>query len=134
MNWRALIGLSKSEERAMDENEALKAETQCCGNPECGCKTVDNGSHPDYKYAEDKILLALKRRVDATYQAHYAVDNSDMQLWDVWLALGGVTETARNTAIKYLWRYGQKNGSDPEDLFKAIHFTMLALYSDHYKE
>ena len=102
---------------------------------ECDCKkTVDRSTFPNYKYAEDKILLALKRRIDATYQAHYALDDSDLQCWDTWLALGGVTETARNIAIKYLWRYGQKNGSDPEDLFKAIHFIMLALYNDHYKK
>ena len=113
----------------------MKKETVNCDDYDCACKkTVDNHTKLDYKYSEDKILSALKDRIDASYHAHYSLDDTDLQTFDIWFALGGVTETARNIAFKYLWRYGQKNGSDPEDLFKAMHFIMLMLYAGHYKE
>lgn len=88
-----------------------------------------------YKYAEDKILADLKEHLDASYSAHYATDDGeeDIQCFDAWIALGDATPTFRNTALKYLWRYGKKDGSNKKDLMKAIHYIFLTLYNDHYK-
>jgi hypothetical protein len=49
------------------------------------------------------------------------------------MALGDAAPTFRNTALKYLWRYGKKNGNNRDDLMKALHYIMLTLYVDHYK-
>lgn len=84
------------------------------------------------KYNEDIILKDLKEYLDKTYGEHYKASNLDC--FDIWLALGDASPTFRNTAIKYLYRYGRKNGNNKLDLFKTIHYCMLCLYNDHYKE
>ena len=87
----------------------------------------------DYKYSEDKILADLKSYIDKTYGQHYKSDEQDIQCLDAWIAMGDATPTFRNTAMKYLWRYGKKNGSNKDDLMKALHYVMFALHNDHYK-
>lgn len=102
----------------------------CNGNCEnCNCK---NENLISYKYSEDQIIRDLKLYIDKTYGQHYKTEN-DVQCFDAWIALGSSTETFRNTAIKYLWRYGKKNGSNKADLMKALHYIMLCLHVDHYK-
>lgn len=86
-----------------------------------------------YKYAEDQILADLKAYIDKTYGQHYKT-SSQFECLDAWLALGDATSTFRDTAIKYLWRYGKKNGNNKDDLMKAMHYVLLAMYSDHYKK
>lgn len=88
----------------------------------------------NYKYAEDKIINDFKAHVDATYKSHYTVEDEDIQCFDAWIAMGDATPTFRNTALKYLWRYGKKNGNNKQDLMKALHYVLLCLYNDHYKE
>jgi hypothetical protein len=86
-----------------------------------------------YKYAENRIMADLQDYIDNTYGEHYATEN-DVQCFDAWIALGEATPTFRNTALKYLWRYGKKSGNNKDDLIKALHYTMLCLYNDHYKD
>lgn len=87
-----------------------------------------------YKYAEDKILADLKAHLDKTYTEHYATEEKGIECFDAWIALGDSTPTFRNTAIKYLWRYGKKNGNNKKDLMKALHYIFMCLYVDHYKD
>jgi hypothetical protein len=86
-----------------------------------------------YKYAENKILADLCDYIDKTYDQHYMSEN-DVQCFDAWIALGDATPTFRNTALKYLWRYGKKSGNNKDDLMKTLHYTLLCLYNDHYKD
>ena len=86
-----------------------------------------------YKYAENKIIADFVDYIDKTYEAHYMTENN-VQCFDAWIALGDATPTFRNTALKYLWRYGKKNGNNKDDLMKTLHFTLLCLYNDHYKD
>ena len=92
---------------------------------------VDNIS---YKYAEDRILADLKAHLDSTYSQHYMTEDKGIECFDAWIALGDSTPTFRNTAIKYLWRYGKKNGNNKKDLMKALHYIFMCLYVDHYKD
>lgn len=85
-----------------------------------------------YKYNEDQILRDLRDYVDSTYGQHY-VGNKDIQTVDFWESLGSLDTTARDTAIKYLARYGKKAGRNRKDLLKAAHYIMLMLYA-HDKE
>lgn len=87
-----------------------------------------------YKYAEDKILADLKAHLDKTYSEHYMTENNAIECFDAWIALGDSTPTFRNTAIKYLWRYGKKNGNNKKDLMKALHYIFMCLYVDHYRK
>lgn len=86
-----------------------------------------------YKYCEGDIIADFKDYIDATYSQHYNTEEQSMQCFDAWIALGESTDTFRNTAIKYLWRYGKKNGNNREDLLKTLHYVIMCLYVDHYK-
>jgi hypothetical protein len=102
------------------------------GGPACTSPMTPNYS-PSYKYKEDVILRDLKAYIDSTYDAHYNTDQN-IQVLDGWLALGSFVTTCRDVAIKYLWRYGKKNGSDKKDLMKTLHYTVLAMFGDHYRD
>jgi hypothetical protein len=86
-----------------------------------------------YKYAENKILSDFHDYIDETYSEHYMTENG-VQCFDAWIAMGDATPTFRNTALKYLWRYGKKSGNNKDDLMKTLHYTLLCLYNDHYKD
>jgi hypothetical protein len=86
----------------------------------------------NYKYDEDRIISDFHDFIDDTYSAHYQTENN-VQCFDTWIALGEATPTFRNTALKYLWRYGKKNGNNKDDLMKVLHYTLMCLYNDHYK-
>src|SRR5688572_20014278 len=70
-----------------------------------------------YKYSEDKSLAELSKYVASTYSQHYVGKN--LQAIDIWESLGSHISTHRDTAIKYLMRYGKKNGNNRSDLLKA---------------
>ena len=91
-------------------------------------------SFPKYKYAEDRIISDFHAYIDKTYGQHYMTEEQNIECFDVWLALGDSMPTFRNTAIKYLWRYGKKNGSNKDDLMKVLHYVIMILYTDHYKD
>jgi len=86
-----------------------------------------------YKYLEDRIIADFHAYIDKTYGQHYQTENN-VQCFDAWIALDDATPTFRNTALKYLWRYGKKNGNNKDDLMKVLHYTIMCLYNDHYKD
>lgn len=94
---------------------------------------IDNNSRIQYKYKEDQIIADFHAYIDKTYGQHYMTEEQNIECFDVWLALGDSMPTFRNTAIKYLWRYGKKNGSNKDDLMKVLHYTLMMLYTDHYR-
>jgi len=87
---------------------------------------------PDYKYNEDVYLNDIKKYLDGTYGEHYVA--KDIQVVDVWESLGSLESTARDTAIKYLCRYGKKDGKNKKDLLKAIHYIILMMYANQEKD
>ena len=89
---------------------------------------------PKYKYKEDRIINDFHAYIDKTYGQHYMTEEQNIECFDVWLALGDSMPTFRNTAIKYLWRYGKKHGSNKDDLLKVLHYVIMMLYADHYKD
>ena len=98
--------------------------------------------HPgniNYKYDEDMIIGDFQLYLDSTYvgeegEGNHYVAGDDIQCFDAWIAMGDSTPTFRNTAMKYLWRYGKKNGNNKKDLWKAMHYILLCLHVDHYKD
>lgn len=87
----------------------------------------------EYKYDERRIIEDFQAYIDKTYSQHYMTENN-VQCFDAWIALDDATPTFRNTALKYLWRYGKKNGNNKDDLMKVLHYTIMCLYNDHYKD
>lgn len=71
----------------------------------------------------DEALQYIK----STYNQHY-VGKNDLQTIDLWESLGSLDTTSRDTAIKYLMRFGKKEGHNRKDLLKAIHYIVLMLY------
>jgi hypothetical protein len=95
----------------------------------------ENTKKPPFKYSEDKIVDDFYDYLKSTYGEHYTTDDveGNLQCFDAWIAMGDATPTFRNTAIKYLWRYGKKNGNSKKDLLKAMHYIVLCLHNDHYR-
>ena len=81
-----------------------------------------------YKYSEDSYIKDIQDYVDSTYGQHYV--NDGIQVVDVWHARGTLETTSADTAIKYIMRYGKKDGKNRKDLLKAVHYIMLMMYAD----
>lgn len=79
-----------------------------------------------FRYKEDKYIDDVIKYVRGTYGEHYVA--KDIQVIDVWESLDTLETTARDTAIKYLCRYGKKGGKNRKDLLKAIHYIILMMY------
>ena len=77
-----------------------------------------------YKYGEGDILAELNEYIDSTYGQHY-VSGNGLQTIDVWESLGIAEEVCRGTVLKYIMRYGKKEGHNKKDLLKALHYTIL---------
>jgi hypothetical protein len=86
---------------------------------------------PNFKYDEFAFLNDTLQYIVSTYGQHYAHDIQEkgMQVFDLWEGLGSLGSTARDTAIKYLVRYGRKGGHNKKDLMKAIHYIVLLAYA-----
>ena len=78
----------------------------------------------EFKYSEDQTLAHVMDYIKSTYNQHY-VGNKQIQTIDVWETLGNIDSTCRDTAIKYLMRYGKKGGYNRKDLLKAVHYIVL---------
>jgi len=81
----------------------------------------------DCKYNEEAILKEIHNYVMSTYQGHY-VGKGEIQTFDVWDTLGISEEVCIGTAIKYLMRFGKKDGKNKKDLLKAIHYVILLMH------
>jgi hypothetical protein len=92
-----------------------------------------------FRFDEDKILNEALEYLESTYAGHYVGDlagreQNNIQTIDVWQTLGSVDTTCRDTAIKYLMRYGKKEGHNRKDLLKAIHYIVLLWYFTQPKD
>lgn len=96
-------------------------------------ENLDNHQQINYKYAEDQIISDFAKYIDRTYTEHYKAED-EVECFDAWIALGTASGTFRDTAMKYLWRYGKKGGSNKDDLMKALHYVTLLIYNEHYKK
>ena len=80
----------------------------------------------DYKYNEGNLLKELKEYIDATYGQHYSLNK--FQATEFIIDNGhGVGFTAGNV-MKYVQRYGKKEGRNTKDLLKVLHYAMMLLY------
>lgn len=85
-------------------------------------KTNQNGF---WKYNEDKTLKAIEEYLVSTYKAHYTSEQSKTQTLDLIESIGDAEPFVRSNAIKYLSRFGKKNGKSKLDILKAIHYCVL---------
>lgn len=78
-----------------------------------------------------QITERVRNYISGTYSEHYTGDDNDIQTIDFIESLGTATSTFRDNAIKYLARYGKKNGKNEKDLLKAMHYIYLMLEINH---
>jgi len=81
----------------------------------------------EYNYSEDIVIKELTQYIGSTYSSHYTNSNNSVQGLDIWKARGTMTDSCIDTSIKYLLRYGKKEGRNRKDLLKAAHYIILAL-------
>ena len=81
------------------------------------------------KYNEDQIMTNINNYIRSTYSEHYSVDKSGFQVQDMLRHLDIDKDFCQANAIKYLCRFGKKNGKNKVDLYKAVHYIVLLLDS-----
>jgi len=97
--------------------------------PPFGKDTVIAGSVPKYKYKEDTNIAEFALYIRETYSKYYIGKTNNIQAFDIWEALNDdPSSTHRDTAIKYLYRYGKKDGFNRKDLLKAMHYIIMLMY------
>jgi hypothetical protein len=77
-----------------------------------------------YKYKEDIMLDEAKNYIATTYGSHYT-SNDGIQTLDLIQGIGDAEAFCRSNAIKYLSRFGKKDGKSKVDILKAIHYCTL---------
>jgi len=78
-----------------------------------------------WKYEEDKTMKEIRDYLSSTYNAHYTSPDSKTQTLDLIESIGDAEPFCRSNAIKYLSRFGKKNGKSKQDILKAIHYCVL---------
>ena len=82
------------------------------------------------KYNEQQIIEEIYRYIKGTYKQHYSATEDGMQVQDMLRHLDIDKDFCQANAIKYLCRYGKKDGKNRKDLMKAIHYIVLLLSSE----
>jgi hypothetical protein len=85
----------------------------------------------DYKFSEDTIMYDIQEYVNATYDSHYA--KTPRQATEIIIDQGHGTGFCMGNILKYAQRYGKKEGRNKNDLMKVIHYAIIQLFQDHYK-
>lgn len=80
----------------------------------------------NYKRNEDKIIREIQEYVDKTYSQHYAGSNN-RDVVDDWEDVGIAKEAFQSNIIKYAKRFGKKDGDNPKDIMKIIHYSIFLL-------
>ena len=82
------------------------------------------------KYNEDIILELIKEYIKNTYGEHYSTTEEGFQAMDIFRQLEIDKNFCQANAMKYLMRYGKKQGRNEKDLYKAIHYIVLLISSE----
>ncbi len=85
----------------------------------------DTNKNGFWKYEEDKTLKEVEHYLSSTYHSHYTSEQSKTQTLDLIESIGDAEAFTRSNAIKYLSRFGKKNGKSKMDILKAIHYCIL---------
>jgi len=84
-----------------------------------------------YSYNEDKVLNEIKKHIDDTYGQHYINKKKNIQSIDYIMSISDSTDFLKGNIIKYISRFGKKEGFNKDDLFKCAHYLIM-LYHFQY--
>jgi hypothetical protein len=86
-----------------------------------------------YKYNEDKALREIEEYINKTYGQHYS--KSKIQATEYIVDQQQSLDFLTGNVIKYISRLGKKDGFNKNDVLKAIHYCIMALYYiDEFKK
>ena len=88
----------------------------------------------DYKFNEDIIVQELKDYIDGTYSGHYSANGKIQTNEYIMAQFTDGSDFLRGCALKYLARYGIKDGKNKKDLMKALHYIMLLINHNHMEK
>ena len=80
----------------------------------------------NYKLNEDKFLNSIKSYIGNTYNQHYA--NGKYQATDMIVDSGHGEGFCMGNIMKYAMRYGKKEGHNDTDLYKIVHYAIIAIH------
>jgi hypothetical protein len=83
----------------------------------------------DHKYNEDIVLQVLSKYIDDTYSQHYA--KGGIQATEFIFSSGHGEGFCIGNILKYAQRYGKKEGKNPADLLKVIHYAIMLYGTKH---
>ena len=85
-----------------------------------------------YKFNENELIHELKEYIDSTYSAHYS--RNKFQSTEFIIDCGHGQGFALGNVLKYVQRYGKKDGYNRADLMKVLHYALIALYNHDHEE
>ena len=80
------------------------------------------------KFKEDLAINKLQNHITKTYDSHYSMEK--IQSTEFIFDSGHGEGFCIGNIIKYAQRYGKKNGKNPEDLLKILHYGIILLGSE----
>ena len=79
---------------------------------------------------EEEVLNWVRNHIIQTYDKHYSQEK--IQSTEFIFDAGHGEGFCIGNIIKYAQRYGKKNGHNPDDLLKIIHYAIMVLGSKHF--
>ena len=81
-------------------------------------------------FNEEQALTWARNYIISTYTQHYS--KNKIQTTEFIFDSGHGEGFCMGNKIKYAQRYGKKDGKNPKDLLKIIHYAIILLGSEHY--
>ena len=81
---------------------------------------------PKYIFNEKQLIKELQEYVDQTYSQHYA--QNKYQATDFIVDAGHGEGFCIGNILKYIQRYGKKDGKNRKDLLKVLHYALIMLH------
>ena len=85
-----------------------------------------------YKFNEGTLIRELQEYINSTYSEHYS--KNKFQSTEFIIDCGHGQGFALGNVLKYVQRYGKKNGYNRDDLMKVLHYALIALYNHDHEE
>ena len=81
-------------------------------------------------FNEEQALTWARNYIISTYTQHYS--KNKIHTTEFIFDSGHGEGFCMGNIIKYAQRYGKKDGKNPKDLLKIIHYAIILLGSEHY--
>lgn len=120
-----MIGSIKNSEFTMNNLTLTCTSDNMISSTGSSITTSSKNANGFWKYEEDKTLKEIEEYLKSTYHSHYTSVSSKTQTLDLIESIGDAEAFTRSNAIKYLSRFGKKNGKSKMDILKAIHYCIL---------